>query len=400
MKKRIRDIWFDYQSEFFFGAGLIALTVLSYWLGSFMSEEIFESYINPIEYFGTATVCFFGASLLFLHQENNHLRRSWAIVLLIWGCMEIFMWAARYLANIKAVGGTPDDPLFNTSVTIGNIIAFLLFIYPTQVLRPGWLNGWRAALLLLPMIILGIVDYFVPANLLPWIMLYPTVIFLLLCRHVRKYRQWCEDNFSTMDDIDVQWIVRYLTMLFIVGVAFYFIVFWYLPNRMFTQQWTLLLILTYTTERVLFRPDPWEKMKKDDAPCVMETEEQGAQEADPSARAILDEWMEKEKPYLDPEFQLKDLYRVLPINRTYLSQLINAEYGCSFFQWVNAMRINEAKRILSEEPDLKLNEVASRCGFSSRQAFSRVFTRETGLTPREWALENPNTNDQIPTTND
>ena len=71
-----------------------------------------------------------------------------------------------------------------------------------------------------------VLNYFVEADLVKLIMIYPAVIFLLLCRHVRKYRQWCEDNFSTMDDIDVQWIVRYLTMLFIVGASFYFIVFW------------------------------------------------------------------------------------------------------------------------------------------------------------------------------
>jgi len=298
------------------------------------------------------------------------------------------MWAARYLANIKAFGGTPDDPLFNTSVTIGNILAFLLFIYPTQVLRPGWLNGWRAALLLLPVIILGIVDYFVPTNLLPWIMLYPTVIFLLLCRHVRKYRQWCEDNFSTMDDIDVQWIVRYLTMLFIEGVTFYFIVFWYLPNRMFTQQWTLLVILAYTTERVMFRPDPWEKVKKDEVSSAKDTEDQNTKETDAESRAILEEWIEKEKPYLDPDFQLQDLNKVLRMNRSYLSHLINAEYGCSFYQWVNTMRINESKRILIKEPDLKLSEVALRSGYYTRQGFARAFTRETGFTPREWIIAN------------
>jgi AraC-like DNA-binding protein len=94
--------------------------------------------------------------------------------------------------------------------------------------------------------------------------------------------------------------------------------------------------------------------------------------------------METEKPYLNPDFRLNDLRQVLPLNRTYLSQLINTEYGCSFYQWVNRLRIEEAKRLMREQPDLKIQDIADRCGFSSRRVFSQIFTRETGTTPTEW----------------
>ena len=381
MKKRVRDIWLDYQSEVIFGLVLIVLTVLSYWFASFIPEQIFEDYINPIEYISTSTVCLFGAFLLLSHKEQSSLRRSWAHVLLAWGCVDVLVWVARFVLDIKAVGGTPDDPLFNASVTLGNLLAFMLFIYPTHVLRPGWLNWYRAMLLLLPMVVLGVVDYFVPLNLLLVIMIYPVVIFLTLCRHIRKYRQWCEDNFSTLDNIDVQWIVRYLTMLAIVGLSFYFIVFWYVPNRMFTQQWLLLLIFSYTTERVLYRPDPWKQLR---STAVEEEKPEEPNLANATHRAILEKWLEKEKPYLNSDFQLTDLRQVLPMNRTYLSQFINAEYGCSFYHWVNSLRIAEAKRLLTEHPEMKLKDIAQQCGFSSPTVFSRIFIRETGMTPRDW----------------
>ena len=177
MKKSVRDIWLDYKSEVLFGLVLLGLVMLSFWLGVFIPERIFEEYINPFEYIATIAVCLFGALLLFLHGEQNTLRRSWAIVLLAWGCIDMLICGARLVLDIKAVGGTPDDPLFNASVTLGNLLAFMLFIYPTKVLRPGWLNWYRGMLLLLPMIVLGVVDYFVPVNLLPVIMIYPVVLF-------------------------------------------------------------------------------------------------------------------------------------------------------------------------------------------------------------------------------
>ena len=381
MKKWVRYIWQDYKGEVIFASLLSVLVVLSFWLASFIPEWIFEVYINPFEYISTIAVCLFGALLLFLHGEQNTLRRSWAIVLLAWGCIDVLVWGARYVLGIKAVGGTPDDPLFNASVTLGNLLAFMLFIYPTNVLRPGWLNWKRGMLLLLPMIVLGVVDYFGPVNLLPVIMIYPIVIFLTLCGHVRKYRQWCEDNFSTLDNIDVQWIVRYLTMLAIVGLAFYFIVFWYVPNRMFTQQWMFLLIFTYTTEQVLYRPDPWDRLH---STALEEEKEEESNPVNAAYRATLDAWLEKEKPYHNSDFQLTDLRQVLPLNRTYLSQFINAEYGCSFYHWVNGLRIEEAKRLMTEHPEMTMEDVSARCGFSSVRSFYRAFSREAGLAPKEW----------------
>ena len=377
----IRNIWFDFKSEVIFGSVLILLTVLSYWLAAYIPEQVFEDYINPIEYIGTSAVCFFGALLLLTHSEHNRLRMSWAAVLLVWGCVDVVMWAMRYILHIKMIGGMPSDPLFNASVTLGNTLAFMLFIYPTQVLRPRWLNGWRTVLLLLPMLLLGVADYFLPANLLPLIMVYPVVIFITLCLHIRKYRQWCEDNFSTLDDIDAQWIVRYLTMLALAGLAFYFIVFWYVPNRMFTQQWLFLLMFTYTTERVLYRPDPWKRLRN-----TLGEEEEEPNSAN-AYRAKLEAWLEQEKPYCNPDFQLTDLRKVLPMNRTYLSQFINTEYGCSFYQFVNRYRIDEAKHLMQEQPGMKMADIATRCGFSSRTAFTNTFTREVGISPTEWSKQ-------------
>lgn len=95
--------------------------------------------------------------------------------------------------------------------------------------------------------------------------------------------------------------------------------------------------------------------------------------------------METEKPYLNPEFRLIDLRQILPLNRTYLSQLIHTEYDCNFYQFVTKYRIEEAKRLMTEHPDMKMQDVAEQSGFSSPVVFSRIFTRETGTSPSDWS---------------
>ena len=246
------ELWFEYRSELFFGVVLAALVALSYWLATYIPEGVFEDIILPIQYIASAFVCLSGAFLLLRHHDGIFIRKSWAVILLAWGVLDVMSLVFRFGFHISAVGSTPNNPLYNATVTLGNLFTWFLFIYPTQVLRPGWLNWWRALLLLMPIVLLELLDYYVDADLLPLIMIYPALIFLTLCTHVRKYRLWCEDNFSSIDKIDAQWIVRYLTILAILGVSFYFISFCYIPNRMFTQNNLLFFMLAYTTEQIHF----------------------------------------------------------------------------------------------------------------------------------------------------
>jgi AraC family transcriptional regulator len=39
---------------------------------------------------------------------------------------------------------------------------------------------------------------------------------------------------------------------------------------------------------------------------------------------------------------------------------------------------------LLRQPDPSLSEIALACGFADQSHFSRVFTRQTGLSPRVW----------------
>lgn len=396
IKKELSDLWLEYRSEAVFGAVLASLMVFSYWAAAFIPVDFFEIFINPVQYVALIVISFYGAYVMLRHHEDNILRLSWGRMLLIWGVMEVVLLILRYSMHITAIGGTPDDPLYNASLTVGNIIAWLLFIYPSQVLRPGWLTWTKAFWAVSPMVIVGIIDYFVPANLIWLIMLYPAAIFLMLCWHVRKYRQWCENNFSSMDKIDAQWVVRYLIILALLGVSFYFISFWFVPNRIFTQQWMLFFILAYSTEQILFRKDPWaELMSADEQEVEPDLCPNTEQQPHPSAeenqavRLQLEQWMQTEKPFRNPDFRLQDLRHVLPTNRTYMSQFIKDQYGCSFYAFVNTYRLEEAKHLLTEDHEMKIADVAAKCGFSSSTVFSRAFSRNTGMTPREWLANNP-----------
>lgn len=389
MKQEYGNLWLDYKSEVIFGLILSLVLVLSAWMSHWIPVDFFDLFLNPALSVCNAGICFLGASLCLKHSEGILMRKSWGAMLVGWGVWEIAMLivSATLESSIMLVG---TDTLSSITMDVACVFAWLLFIYPTEVLRPGWLNWRRGLLQLVPLALLGLLDYYVPADLRWLIVLYPIGLLALLLEHIRRYRQWSEENFSTLDDIDVQWIVRYLIMIVLSGAVFYWLCISDSPTRAFTQQWYLMFILMYTTERVLYRPDPWKRLRSTSAEATNGDSLQEQQYA--AYKEMFETWMESEKPYLNPDFQLMDLRQILPINRTYLSQFINSQYGCTFYHLVNRFRIGEARRLMTEKPELKFKDIALLCGFSSATTFTRAFLRETGVSPSEWN-DNPS-NDQ------
>lgn len=376
----LREVWRNYHKEVYFFLILSALVALCHWASFLIPTDLFEYVLTPILHGGMVAVCFLGAWLLLSHSDGLRVRRFYAYTLLAWGLADTSLLIQAYLFDITILN-VGDDTLTTYELLAGNVLGWLMLVYPTEALRPGWLNLRHVAWQLLPMIALVVLDYFVPTDLRYVIALYPLLLFVLVLAHLRAYRIWCEDNYSSMDNIDVQWILRYLIMYLVVGISYAYMCLTDNPNRTFAQSVLLFIMYTYSISEILFRRDPWEGV----TPSVEKEEALRTADENAAYREKLETWMTTEKPYLNKDFRLLDLMQVLPLNRTYLSQFIHAEYDCTFYQFVTNYRIEEAKRLMREHPEMKLQEIAEQSGFSSATVFSRIFSRETGSTPSEWA---------------
>ena len=88
--------------------------------------------------------------------------------------------------------------------------------------------------------------------------------------------------------------------------------------------------------------------------------------------------------YTKKGLSIADLAATLGTNTKYISSSINAEAGCSFFDYVNRYRIRLAQQKMLEAPAQRLSDIADAVGFTSETAFYRNFKALTGLTPSEW----------------
>jgi AraC-like DNA-binding protein len=100
----------------------------------------------------------------------------------------------------------------------------------------------------------------------------------------------------------------------------------------------------------------------------------------------LQQHMQSEKPYLEPELTLDELANQLSIKPKMLSQTINEMLQQNFFEFVNNYRIEEAKRLLTNPKDKKITvlEVMYEVGFNSKSSFNTLFKKTTGITPSEF----------------
>ena len=98
----------------------------------------------------------------------------------------------------------------------------------------------------------------------------------------------------------------------------------------------------------------------------------------------LTELMEIEKIYCDEDLSLDRLASLMLISRHSLSELLNSKMHTRFADYINNYRVNEAKRMLREEPGRSIISVAYASGFNSKSVFYAVFSKHEQVTPQRF----------------
>lgn len=88
--------------------------------------------------------------------------------------------------------------------------------------------------------------------------------------------------------------------------------------------------------------------------------------------------------FLENELTLREFSTHLNENMHHVSQVINQDFGKSFYDLINEKRIDKAKQLLKSEKQSSIIDIAFKSGFNSKSTFNYVFKREVGLTPGKY----------------
>jgi len=97
--------------------------------------------------------------------------------------------------------------------------------------------------------------------------------------------------------------------------------------------------------------------------------------------------------YSNPDLNLQIIQKEIGLNAQEISKEIKKKYDLTFPQYLNKVRIEEAKRILKTKKVESIAEIAYTVGFNSPNNFNRVFKNIENCTPKEY-IQNIN-NEQI-----
>ena len=255
----------------------------------------------------------------------------------------------------------------------------------------------------------GVVVFLVPSGIIQKISLFALAVWLVVLgvvlarRVIVAYRRAIRIfNETQADDIGayIEWLSIFTYWAVIFGVGCGLLTF--LPNK-YVFIWILSSIpfycyLFYSYQNYLLFYEQVENAFEQD----IQSEEELLTNSGTEPEMVSDEevpvsytefiekvdnWI-KTDGYVQQGLTIKELSEILHTNRTYLSAYIKTTYKMTFREWITGLRLEYAKNILKEHPEINIQKLAESSGFLSRSNFIKSFTEKEGCTPGKWKKAN------------
>lgn len=220
----------------------------------------------------------------------------------------------------------------------------------------------------------------------------------LLQRHKRKIL----NQFSNQEKINLNWL-RFLS--YTMGLMWVLIIFVQNDTAIFTSASIFVVFIGYFgIKQVGIFTNQYEDLPKNEPIVEVLIEDLASDSSAKKKKYVksglnedaakdlhlrLKYLMNDEKLFTEPELNLSDLAARLDIHPNYLSQVINEMEGVNFYDYINYLRINEFKRLISlpENQKYTLLALAYDCGFNSKSSFNRFFKKATETSPSEYVRQ-------------
>lgn len=218
------------------------------------------------------------------------------------------------------------------------------------------------------------------------------IIYVVLClRLLARHKQNLRDQFSYAEKINLGWL-RYL--IYGIGIIWLAVISRQ-DTVVFSTVVLFVILLGYFgikqvgifTQATASPPDSTRENTVADE--LQKPKYQKSSLDSSTAENIhqaLNRAMGERKLFTNPELSLAELAKELHVHPNHLSQVINSYEQKSFYDYINALRIEEFKRVAAQPESQKftLLGLAHNCGLNSKTSFNRNFKNATGLSPSEY----------------
>lgn len=202
---------------------------------------------------------------------------------------------------------------------------------------------------------------------------------------VKKYNQRIANHFSNLSKKTIHWVNKMLYLF--IATSILSITLNFLGRSFFLDSPYLLAIPSVIFTSLYFSIGFLAYHQKYDISNVNmpAVETSNTNDIEPKGnnkllKSLIIEF-EENKVYRQQELKITELAALMNTNRTYISNLINQEFKCSFNEYVNRFRIEEAKQLIVANNEEPMEQIAIKVGYGSLSTFFRTFKIQEGMTP-------------------
>ncbi|HTF94512.1 MAG TPA: AraC family transcriptional regulator [Cellvibrio sp.] len=88
--------------------------------------------------------------------------------------------------------------------------------------------------------------------------------------------------------------------------------------------------------------------------------------------------------YADADLNLEAMATEIGVSRTKINDILKSELGFTFTGYLNKLRLTEAARLLAQEEDANIAEIAYSVGYKNVSYFNKLFKEEYSCTPKTY----------------
>jgi AraC-like DNA-binding protein len=220
-----------------------------------------------------------------------------------------------------------------------------------------------------------------------------SIYLLQIVRITRNLKSRAQQELSNVEHVDISWLNTFLyafILVFIiiaimfVGAIHNFGGSW--MNQLVSLVFAIaIFILGY---KGLFQQSIFSNVEAVEQTELTKNESVKTKLVDPDLLHSLLHYMEAYTPHRNSELSLTMLAGQIGMSRNQLSEVINNNIGCNFYDFVNKFRIEDVKQLMADPKykDFTILAIAYEAGFPSKSTFNSVFKKFTGLTPSEYKI--------------
>ncbi|MEM1205299.1 MAG: helix-turn-helix domain-containing protein [Acidobacteriota bacterium] len=293
----------------------------------------------------------------------------------------------------------PGSPFPNLNPALGLLFGPLQFLYTRALVHRKSQLKLRDLGHGVPFLIALVLLFAVRLDIATFALAIYLSLALYLWRALRlvgRYRGVLAEVHSTGGPMDLSWLLEWFALAFLILLAdasHFWIDYGRIdPWRPFAELVLFGLLLVMVLRFVVLglrHPRLFVGIGEEDLTVAREAADacRKRQPADGELQrrgCALEAFLDAERPELDPGLTLAALARRYGQSPRRVSRTVNAAFGMSFSEWINRRRVEEARRLLSAQPERTVLDILQAAGFASKSTFNDAFKRYAGETPTQF----------------